>query len=473
MHLARLLDRERTIAPPGFSRWLIPPAALAVHLCIGEIYGFSVFNKPLTQVIGITESIKGQDWTIPEVGWIYSLGLIMLGLSAAVFGRWVERVGPRKTMFASACCFGGGLVVASLGVQMHNLWVVLLGYGVIGGIGLGLGYIAPVSTLVKWFPDRPGMATGMAIMGFGGGALIGAPFGAELMKYFRSDVSVGVKEAFLVMGCVYFVIMLFGAFTVRVPAPGWRPEGYVPPANPPKMVTTANVTVDAAWKTPQFWLLWMVLCLNVTAGIGILGQASLMAQHMFGVTAAAGAGFAGLLSIFNMGGRFFWSSTSDKTGRQAIYCVYFVFGAVLYGFVPVTQQLHSVTLFVIVTAVIISMYGGGFATIPAYLRDLFGTMQVGAIHGRLITAWSMAAVLGPTLVNYISTYQIENGIPKEQAYNSTMYVMAGLLVLGFICNLLVRPVAERHHHQEVQTPHHPELGKPVPALGVPGGTPGQ
>ncbi len=448
MRHLNILDRDRTIALPSFSRWLIPPAALAVHLCIGEIYGFSVFNGPLTRIVGITRSIKGQDWTIPQVGWIYSIALIMLGLSAALFGRWVERVGPRKTMFVSACCFCGGLAIASLGVAVHKLSVIYLGYGVIGGIGLGLGYIAPVSTLVKWFPDRPGMATGMAIMGFGGGALVGSPLGMELMSRFQSSTSVGVKEAFLVMGFVYFAFMIFGAFLVRVPAPGWRPEGYTPPSRPRKLVTHAEVAVDVAWKTPQFWLLWAVLCLNVTAGIGILGQASLMCQHMFGTTAAVGAGFAGLLSLFNMGGRFFWASSSDLTGRKSIYCVFFLLGAALYALIPLAQKLQNVTSFVLVTAVIISMYGGGFATIPAYLRDLFGTMHLGAIHGRLITAWSVAAVLGPQSINYISTYQIDHGVPRSEAYHSTMYLMSGFLLAGFICNLLVGPVAERHHHRE-------------------------
>jgi MFS family permease len=446
MNILGFLDRDRTFAGPGFNRWLIPPAALAVHLCIGEVYGFSVFNEPMTRALGIVRSIPGEDWTIPEVGWIYSIALIMLGLSAALFGRWVERVGPRKTIVCSACCFCGGLMLASLGVSLHSIRVVYLGYGVLGGIGLGLGYIAPVSTLVKWFPDRPGMATGLAIMGFGGGALIGAPLGVELMGRFKSSTSVGVKEAFLVMACAYFAFMIFGAFLVRVPAPGWRPEGYSPPSRPKKLVTDANVAVDAAWKTPQFWLLWTLLCLNVTAGIGILGQASLMCQDMFGTSAAVGGGFAGLLSLFNMGGRFFWSSLSDLSGRKVIYAVYFLLGSTLYVLVPFTQVWHNVTLFVLVTAVIISMYGGGFATIPAYLRDLFGNMHLGAIHGRLITAWSMAAVVGPQLVNYVSTYRIKQGVPRSQAYNSTMYLMAGLLLAGLVCNLLVRPVHERHHH---------------------------
>ena len=349
-------------------------------------------------------------------------------------------------MFVSACCFCGGLWMSSLGVWLHQLWIVYLGYGVLGGLGLGLGYISPVSTLVKWFPDRPGMATGMAIMGFGGGALVGAPLGVELMSHFKSATSVGVREAFLVMAALYFVMMSFGGVIVRVPAPDWKPEGFVPPQKPRALVAVSHVIADEAIKTPQFWLLWLVLWLNVTAGIGILGQASLMCQDMFGVSPAVAGGFAGLLSIFNMGGRFLWSSASDLTGRKAIYAVYFVLGAALYVLIPFTQKQGSVQVFVAVTAVVISMYGGGFATIPAYLRDLFGTMQVGAIHGRLITAWSMAAVLGPQLVNYVSTYQKARGVPKAESYNTTMYLMAGLLLVGLVCNLLVRPVDEKHHY---------------------------
>ena len=440
----QFLDRERSVARPGFTRWLVPPAALAVHLCIGEIYGFSVFNVPLTRLLGITQSAPG-DWTIPQVAWLYSTGLILLGLSAAFFGKWVERNGPRKTMFVSACCWGGGFLVASLGIKLHQFWLVLLGYGIIGGIGLGLGYISPVSTLVKWFPDRPGMATGMAIMGFGGGALIGAPFGSELLRHFATPHSTGVMEAFLVMGAVYFCFMVFGSMTVRVPPPGWKPEGFVPRTVEQELVTTANVTADEAIKTPQFWLLWAVLCLNVTAGIGILGQASNMCQSMFGVPKTVGDGFAGFLSIFNMGGRFFWSSTSDYTGRKRVYFIYFLLGAVLYCLVPLTQRMGNVAFFVGVTALIISMYGGGFATIPAYLRDMFGTMQVGAIHGRLITAWSMAAVLGPQLVTYISEYQKSRNVPVAQSYNFTMYLMAALLVIGACCNACIRAVDSRHH----------------------------
>lgn len=441
------LDRERIIAGPDFDRWLIPPAALAVHLCIGEVYGFSVFNGPLTRLVGITQSVPGEDWTRPQVGWIYSIALMVLGISSAMLGRWVERSGPRKAMVASAGCFCGGLLIAALGVRLHSIAVVYLGYGLIGGIGLGLGYIAPVSTLVKWFPDRPGMATGLAIMGFGGGALVGAPLGVELMDRFRTATSVGVAEAFVAMASLYFVLMLFGAWIVRVPHPTWKPAGYVPTSRPGRMMTEAHVAVELAWKTPQFWLLWVVLCLNVTAGIGILGQASPMCQDMFGVSAATGAGFAGLLSLANMAGRFAWASISDLTGRKPIYGIYLMGGAVLYAMILPIQRGGHVLGFVAFTSVIISMYGGGFATIPAYLRDLFGTMHLGAIHGRLITAWSMAAVLGPQLVTYLSDLQIRRGVPRASSYNLTMTLMAGLLLLGFGCNLLIRPVAESYHHK--------------------------
>jgi MFS family permease len=409
-------------------------------MCIGEVYGFSVFNVPLTQA--------GAGWTIPQVGWVYSIALFMLGISAAVFGKWVERSGPRKTMVASCLCFCGGLLISAIGVNLKMLWLLYLGYGVLGGIGLGLGYIAPVSTLIKWFPDRPGMATGMAIMGFGGGALIGAPLGVKLMEHFRSDTSVGVAEAFIVMAGLYALSMLFGATIVRVPPASWKPQGWEPAQHVKPLMTNANVAVDVAWKTPQFWCLWVVLCMNVSAGIGILGQASKMCSDMFDVSAAVGGGFAGLLSLFNMGGRFVWSSISDLTGRRKVYTIYFLFGALLYSAVPWTQSIQNKTLFVIVTAAIISMYGGGFATIPAYLRDLFGTYQVGAIHGRLITAWSVAALLGPSLVNYISTAEFEAGVPAAKAYNSTMFLMSGLLIIGLIANLFVRPVDPKYHVTE-------------------------
>lgn len=444
--MPHFLDRAATVAPPGFSRWLIPPAAIAVHMCIGQVYAFSVFNKPMEKELGVPVS---------SVQWAYAIALVMLGLSAAVFGKWVERSGPRKTMVASWLCFCGGLLLAALAVQLKSLPLLLFGYGVVGGIGLGLGYISPVSTLVKWFPDRPGMATGMAIMGFGGGALIGSPLAQELMKHFANAPETGALSALVAMAGIYTVFMLFGALLIRVPAEGWKPEGWVPKANVGRMITTANVSVDTAWKTPQFWFLWVVLCMNVSAGIGLLGRASDMFQDMFLTSpsnesqivtnAAIGAGFAGLLSIFNMGGRFVWSSVSDLTGRKRVYCIYFLLGAALYALLPWAQQTHNKVLFVALTAVIISMYGGGFATIPAYLKDMFGTYQVGAIHGRLITSWSMAAVIGPLLINKLYDYRVSAGIPKARAYNDTFYLMCGLLMLGLVANLLVKPVLEKHH----------------------------
>lgn len=471
------LSRERTIAAPGFNRWLVPPAALAIHLCIGMAYGFSVFWLPLSRAVGITQPIAcpadmgfvaslfatSCDWQISQLGWMYTLFFVLLGSSAALWGGWLEHAGPRKAGLVAAFCWAGGLVISAFGVYVHQIWMLWLGSGVIGGIGLGLGYISPVSTLIKWFPDKRGMATGMAIMGFGGGAMIGAPLANMLMQHFASPTNVGAWQTFLVLGAIYFVFMVGGALGYRVPREGWAPAGWTPPpASVNAMVTHRHVHLDVAWRTPQFWLLWSVLCLNVTAGIGVIGVASPMLQEVFGgrligldltfgaldaaqktQIAAIAAGFTGLLSLCNIGGRFGWASFSDKLGRKMTYAVFFVLGFALYAAVPTTAHMGSVVLFVLAFCIILSMYGGGFATIPAYLADIFGTHMVGAIHGRLLTAWATAGVLGPVLVNYLREYQIASGIPRAAAYDQTMYILAGLLVLGFICNLLVRPVAEK------------------------------
>ncbi|WP_293778552.1 OFA family MFS transporter [uncultured Oxalicibacterium sp.] len=451
------LSKEKSVARPGFNRWMVPPSALAVHLCIGQAYAFSVFNGPLSKVIGINSSAP-EDWKLTTLGWIFSIAIFFLGLSAAFGGKWLEKVGPRLTMFVAACCFGGGFLVAALGVHLHQIWLVYLGYGVLSGIGLGLGYVSPVSTLIKWFPDRRGLATGLAIMGFGGGAMIGAPLAVFLMDHFKTATSVGVIEAFIVMGIVYFISMMIGAFTIRIPAADWKPEGWTPPVVQKKMISTGHVHIDEAMKTPQFYLLWIVLCLNVTAGIGVLSQASLMIQETFkgAVTPAAAAGFVGLLSLFNMGGRLFWSSASDYIGRKATYFIFFVVGAALYAAVPYMGHIGSIGLFVALYALVISMYGGGFSTVPAYLADLFGTKYVGGIHGRLLTAWATAGVLGPVLVNYIREYQINSGVAPGDAYTVTMYIMAGLLLIGFLCNLAIRPVNAKHHMGE-------EAAKPAAA----------
>jgi MFS family permease len=447
MALLSFLDRERSVARPGYSRWLVPPAALAIHLAIGQVYAFSVFKIPLTQLNGLSKPGPG-DWNQSQVAWIFSFAIVMLGLSAATFGKWLEGAGPRKAMFVSAACFALGFYISGLGVLWHQLWLLYIGYGFVGGIGLGLGYISPVSTLIKWFPDRPGLATGMAIMGFGGGAMIGSPLAIKLMAFFRTPTTLGVGKTFLEMGTLYFLFMMFGVFTIRVPREDWKPAKWTAPVKSTGMITTHNVEVNTAFGTPQFWLLWIVLCTNVTAGIGIIEQASPMIQELFKGTIGpvAAGGFVGLLSLFNMGGRFFWSSVSDFIGRKQTYFIFFALGAVLYFILPRTgaNHLNSVKLFVAIAAVLLSMYGGGFATIPAYLRDMFGTYHVSAIHGRLLTAWSTAGVLGPVLVNYMRESQIARGADKASAYQGVLHVMAGLLVVGFIANFLVRPVAEKY-----------------------------
>ena len=472
------LDRARTVARPGFNRWLVPPCALAIHLCIGMAYGFSVFWLPLSKAIGITKSVACPadasifyylttttcDWKVPQLqAWMFGLFFVFLGSAAAIWGGWLERVGPRRAGVVAAFCWAGGFMISAVGIHMHQLWMLWLGSGVIGGIGLGLGYISPVSTLIKWFPDRRGMATGLAIMGFGGGAMIGAPLADKLMKHFATADSIGATETFVVLGAIYFVFMLAGALGYRVSPEGWKPAGWTADASKNDLVTTHEVHLDVAWRTPQFWLIWLVLMLNVSAGIGILSLASPLLQEVFGgrligvdatydqldtaqlaKIATLAAAFTGLLSLFNIVGRILWASLSDKIGRKVTYAVFFLLGIILYSSIPWTAASGSLALFVLFFGVILSMYGGGFATIPAYLSDLFGTKMVGAIHGRLLTAWSVAGVLGPFLLGYFRQAELDAGVPKPQVYSTIMYVLAGLLALGFVCNLLIRPVAQKN-----------------------------
>ena len=471
-----LLARERTIARAGFNRWLVPPAALAIHLCIGMSYGLSVFWLPLTQALSGGQAATCKDltvldalfttscnWRVSDLLVIFTIGIVFLGLSAAVFGGWLERAGPRKAGFVAALCWGGGFILSALGVYIHQLWVLWLSLGVLGGIGLGLGYISPVSTLVKWFPDRRGMATGMAIMGFGGGAMIGSPLANILMNHFKAAGSVGVWQTMATLGVIYLCFMMAGAFGYRVPPAGWRPDGWTPPSVNNAMITSGNVHLNDAHRTPQFWLVWAVLCLNVSAGIGVLAMASPMLQEIFagalvghpetgfsalsaaqktGVATIA-AGFVGLLSLFNIAGRFFWASLSDRIGRKATYFCFFAIGIALYAAAPTFAHMGSKALFVAAFCVILSMYGGGFATVPAYLADLFGTQFVGAIHGRLLTAWSTAGVVGPLVIGYIRDAQISAGVDRALVYDRTMYILASFLIAGLICNLLVRPVNKK------------------------------
>ncbi|MDA0588934.1 MAG: OFA family MFS transporter [Planctomycetota bacterium] len=556
------LYKEQIIAEPGFNRWRIPFASVAIHLCIGSVYAWSIFNPTLTRVLGVTAS-SADDWTLSEVVWIFTVAIICLGLSAAVAGKWLEKVGPRMVGTVAAFCWGGGFLIGGLGILTHQLWLLYFGYGVIGGCGLGLGYVSPVSTLIKWFPDRRGMASGMAIMGFGGGAMIGAPLKEYLIRTFcrapeflgsvsevalkteggrrfaetagalrevvvvgAGDVSrmivegqegvyvvgtgsTGVAETFFVLGAAYFVVMLIAAFSYRVPAVGWKPEGWAPPENDAdSLITTHHVSIDQAVRTPQFYLLWIVLCFNVTAGIGVLGVAKTMISEIFGasmpdtVDASFAANYVLMISVFNMVGRFFWASVSDYLGRKTTYTIFFVLSIALYLSIPWAAHQGSVapaTVWLVVfygaTMVIFTMYGGGFATIPAYLSDLFGTRFVGGIHGRLLTAWSVAGALGPLAITWFRDKAIRAAIdklvptldpqkfqetfgapvaelpsliesktvtisrlmeiapagtidPSSTLYNSTMYLMAALLGVALIANLLVRPVDPKFHFRE-------------------------
>ena len=469
------LERERIVAKPGFNRWLLPPCALAIHLCIGMAYGFSVFWLPLTHALGGAAACGPQvsvwqaltatscEWRVSDLIVMYELFFVFLGSSAALFGGWLERAGPRKAGLMATLCWCGGLAISALGVWTHQLWLMWLGSGAIGGVGLGLGYISPVSTLIKWFPDRRGMATGMAIMGFGGGALVGAPLADMLMNDFRAPGSPGVWQAFLVMAAIYAAFMLAGSLGYRVPPDNWQPEGFVAPVASRRLVSAHNVALSDAHRTPQFWLVWAVLCLNVTAGIGVISVASPMLQEIFGgsligqagtklaslsdeqrrAVAAVAAGFTGLISLFNIGGRFFWASFSDRIGRKLTYAAFFVLGVALYASAPSLAHAGQQALFVAAICVILSMYGGGFATVPAYLADLFGTRFVGAIHGRLLTAWSVAGVAGPFLISSLRDIEIAAGVPRESVYDVTLYILAGLLAVGFLANLAIRPVAPR------------------------------
>jgi MFS family permease len=492
-----LLDRERIVATAGFNRWMVPPAALAIHLCIGMAYGFSVFWKPLQGVLvgadgkalpecsagavtfgekaaGTLKALTATDcnWSQFDLGWMYTFFFVLLGVSAAIWGGWLERAGPRKAGFVAALCWCGGLLISALGVIWHQLWLLWLGAGVIGGVGLGLGYISPVSTLIKWFPDRRGMATGMAIMGFGGGAMIGSPLATLLMGQFKTATDPGVWQTFVAMAAIYFVFMMIGAFSYRIPPTGWKPEGWKPPAAGNAMISQGHVHLKNAHKTPQFWLLWIILCMNVSAGIGIIGAASPMLQETFGgalagepavgyadlksnpallaAAAAVGAGFVGLISLFNIFGRIAWASSSDNLGRKTTYFIFFVLGAALYVLASFAADWKSLAILVIAFCIIASMYGGGFATIPAYLADMFGTQFVGAIHGRLLTAWSTAGIVGPVIVNYMHDQRVAEGVPFDQIYAPIYYVLAGLLVVGFIANMLVRPVDPKWHMTQAE-----------------------
>jgi MFS family permease len=448
-------------------------------------YGFSVFWLPMSHLLPTTnaatcaaQSVASAlastmcNWSVPTVTHIFEIFIAVLGISAAIWGGWLEHAGPRKAGAISATCWGGGLVLLGGAIWLHQLWLVYL-VAVFCGIGQGLGYITPVSTLIKWFPDRRGMATGFAILGYGGGAMIGAPLAVWLMAHFGRSGSASVAQTLIVMGIIYFIVMMAGAFGFRVTPSGWRPQSWTPGASDEgnSLITRRNVHLNQAWRTPQFWLIWGVLGLNVTAGIGVISMASPMLQEVFGAkllgvdstaaltaaqkgaVVAAAAGLVGLISLFNCLGRIFWASLSDKIGRKNMYYTIFVLGIVLYCLLPTWGHLGLPMLFVLSICIILTMYGGGFATVPAYLADIFGTQMVGAIHGRLITAWSVAGVVGPALIAGIRQVQIEHGVAHALVYDITLYIMAFLLFGGLVCNFFIKPVHSKYWMSDEELAH--------------------
>jgi MFS family permease len=423
-------------ASADFNRWLIPVAAVLVQICIGSVYAWSTFNRPVNAFFPAPAADSWMAWfKAPYI--TFSAALVLLGLSAAFGGPWVERRGPRVAAAAAACFFGAGLVIGGLGLRIGQEWLVFVGMGIIGGIGCGLGYIAPVSTLVKWFPDRRGMATGMAIMGFGGGAFLAGYLNAYLIE------QIGVANTLFALGAIYFVVMNIGAIIIRRPAPGWKPAAWVPRTMTNQVPSEASLTRNGAVRTYQFWLLWGMLFLNVTAGIGILAQASPMMQDMFGKTALEAAAVVSIISLFNAGGRFFWASLSDYIGRRMTYFVFFALGVVLFVIIPRLGAAGEWILFQIALYIVFTMYGGGFSTIPAFLADMFGPNNAGAIHGAILTAWSAAAVVGPVIITRLSDSAkaaLVPGASKVHIYDQPLQVLAYLLALGFILTLIVRPL---------------------------------
>ncbi len=479
--MASKLDKAYTVAGEGYNRWLVPTSALMIHLCVGMGYGMSVFWLPMSRLIGVTEGLGKSkacpadmsffsqlfttecDWKVVMCSVVFSILFLMLGTTTAIFGNWLEHAGPRRCGLYSCICFCSFFFLMAVSVSIHQLWLAWLS-SIIGGIGLGLGYITPVSTLIRWFPDRVGMATGMAVAGFGGGAMCGSPFAQQLISWFGTSSSIGLWQTFAVLGAVYTVFMLAGCFTIRVPPPGYKPAGWEP--DPNKNVSSAfNVTTASAVRTPQFWCCWCMLFLNIAAGIGVLAMASPLLQEVFagdlihmpgvkfdaltdaqkGQVAMIAAGFAGLLSLFNILGRFVWASLSDKIGRRWVYYIFAAGGACLYASLPTLAASLNLLLFLVCTCVCVSFYGGGYAVIPAYLNDLYGQQFVGAIHGRVLTAWSAAGLLSPLFINVLREMQLNAGVAKAAAYSMTLYCMAALLVLEIVFITLIRPVNPKWH----------------------------
>lgn len=415
------------------NRWRIPLGAVLVHVCIGSVYAWSTFNRPIQALF------PDAPWWFSPPYTTFTTALALLGLSAAFGGPWVERRGPRVAATAAAMFFGAGLLIGAAGLALRQSVLVFLGLGVVGGIGCGLGYISPVSTLVKWFPDRRGMATGMAIMGFGGGAFV-----AGYLNVFFMD-RLGVAGTIGLLGVVYFGVMLAGSRLMVSPPPGWTPPGWTPPVRVHRLISTRSVTRNEALRTPQFYLLWTILFINVTAGIGILAQASPMMQDMFGRTPLEAGAIVSIISLFNAGGRFAWASASDVIGRRNTYTIFFVAQLALFLLIPGLAARGNWWLFQVSLFAVFTMYGGGFATIPAFLADIFGPMNVGAIHGAVLTAWSAAAIVGPLVITELANRAkaaLPPGANRVGIYDQPLEVLAALLAVGAVVTLFVRPLPD-------------------------------
>lgn len=396
------------------NRWLIAAAAVGIHISIGSVYSWSVFTNPLREK---------HDWGLSEISLTFSIAILFLGLSAAFMGHFVERYGPRISGMIASACFGAGLLGAGFADSIGSLYMLYFFYGALGGIGLGIGYITPVSSLVKWFPDRRGLATGLAIMGFGFASLIASPVIAKLIN------GIGISNTFYLLGAIYFALMFLSSLYLAPPPKDWQPEGMKDQDQKEEKKTKdlAQLTANEAVKTVRFWALWSMLFINVTCGIAVISVASPMAQDIAGLSAGAAATMVGIMGLFNGFGRIGWATVSDYIGRPNVYTTFFALQTVAFLLLP---NVTNAFLFQILIYLILTCYGGGFASIPAYIGDLFGTKQLGAIHGYILTAWAAAGLVGPLVVSWIRE--------TTNSYSLTLYIFTGAFVAALAISLLIR-----------------------------------
>ena len=391
------------------NRWVIAGAGVLMQVALGAVYAWSVFRVPLTKQFG---------WTAAEVTLTFTISIFVLGIAAFLGGLWQNRVGPRIVALIGGILYGVGVFLASF--SANGLWWLYLSYGLIGGIGLGLSYIVPVAVLVKWFPDRRGLITGIAVGGFGAGALITAPVATRLIQ------SVGVLSTFAYLGIAYLIVTVVAAFFMQNPPDGWRPEGWSPTASETSQRAGSDFTLGEALRTWQWYALWLLLFLNTFAGISIISQEAPIFQELLSVSAITAAGMVGLASIGNAFGRVFWAWASDLLTRRKTFFVMFVIQVLLFWFLP---SVTTVTLMSIVTFVVLMCYGGGFGTMPAFAADYFGSKNVGPIYGLMLTAWGVASAVGPLLIAYMRQ--------STGSYRSALHVIAGVMAVSTLVPILV------------------------------------